>query len=86
MPRVLTIERTAIPSSGRQRYLAALRTKAAHFRASDCRFWVFEDSEVRGAFVEFAEGTDEQALGMAYYTMPDSLRCPIPLYHQVELD
>ncbi len=86
MPRVLTIERSAIPSSDRERYLAALRVKAAHFRASKCRFWVFEDAEVRGSFIEFAEGDDEEALGTAYCAMSEPLRFPIPLYQHVELD
>lgn len=86
MPRALTIERTAIPSSERERYMGSLRAKAAHFRAAQCRFWVFEDAEVRGSFIEFAEGDDEQALGMAYCTLPEPLRFPIPLYQLVELD
>lgn len=88
MPRALTIERTAIPSSDRERYLAALRVKAAHFRAAHCRFWVYEDAEVRGSFVEFAEADDEEILGMAYVTLTDaeSQRFRIPLYQQVEFD
>lgn len=88
MPRALTIERTAIPSSDRERYMATLRAKAAHFRAAQCRFWVFEDAEVRGSFVEFTEGDDVETLGMAYCALPEAalLRFPIPLYLQVELD
>lgn len=88
MPRALTIERTAIPSSDRERYMASLRAKAAHFRAAHCRFWVFEDAEVRGSFIEFTEGDDEETLGNAYCTLSESesLRFPIPLYQLVELD
>lgn len=88
MPRALTIERTAIPSSDRERYMASVRAKAAHFRAAQCRFWVFEDAEVRGSFIEFAEAADEETLGMAYCTLSESesLRFPIPLYQHVELD
>lgn len=88
MPRALTIERTAIPSSDRERYMANLRAKAAHFRAAHCRFWVFEDAEVRGSFIEFAEADDDETLGLAYCSLSESksLRFPIPLYQQVELD
>lgn len=88
MPRALTIERTAVPSSDRERYLDSIRAKAAHFRAAHCRFWVYEDAEVRGSFIEFAEGENEETLGIAYMTLADAepQRFPIPLYQLVELD
>jgi hypothetical protein len=80
------MERTAIPSSERERYMARLRAKAAHFRAARCRFWVFEDSQVRGSFVEFAEADDARTLAEAHAAIPRTLLRPIPIFHQLELD
>lgn len=88
MPHALTIQRRAVRSADRESYMVSLRARAAHFRAANCRFWVYEDAEVRGSFVEFAEGDDEETLGRAYMTMSDgeSRRSSLSLYNEVELD
>ncbi len=85
MSKALTIQRTVIPSAERARYLKLLQTKLAHFTASRCRFWVFEDAELRGAFVEFTEADDVETLAAAQANAPTSILFPIRIYEQVEI-
>jgi hypothetical protein len=62
----LTLNRTIVPPPERERFFTRARELRAHFQARGCQYWVFEDAELAGAFIEFAEGKDVDALRRAY--------------------
>lgn len=85
MPRALTVQRTTIPPGERARYLERMRERAAHYAAANCRFSIFEDAGLRGAFIEFTEADDPATLAAAVATAPGPVPGPLRLYHHVEL-
>ena len=85
MPRVLTMQRSIVPKPDRQKYLERLPQKKAHFKRSNCRYWVFEDIELAGAFVEFMEADDVETLIAAQADAPNRSERPVPVYREVEL-
>ena len=51
MPRILTMQRTIVPQSERKKDLERLRAKRDHYKRANCRFWVFEEAGLPGAFL-----------------------------------
>lgn len=85
MPRTLTIQRSTVPSSERANYRERLRTLRSHYIAASCRFWVFEESSLPGAFIEFTEADDEKTLTVAHANAPHKILDPARVYQEVEL-
>lgn len=85
MPKALTIQRATVPSGERSRYFDRLRAKLAHYTASRCRFWVFEEEALHGAFIEFTEADDAETLARAHASAPDRILDPARVYKQVEI-
>lgn len=85
MPRLLTIHRALVTLSDRQRYLDKLKSRKAHYVASGCNFWVFEEVGLPGAFIEFTEATESQKLAEAHRGAPDGILDPARVYKEVEL-
>lgn len=85
MSRVLTIQRTTVPSSERAKYFERLKASKAHYTAANCRFWVFEESSLPGAFIEFTEADDETALTVAHANSPFRVLDPARIYHETEM-
>lgn len=84
MARALTFQRNIVPLSDRKRYLGRLAERRDHFRGASCRFWIFEETDVAGAFVEFVEADDEAALVRAVAGAPDQFVEPARIYREVE--
>ncbi len=82
---VLTIQRTTIPPGQRDRYMAALAERAAHYEAANCHFWVFEDPGLKNAFVEFTMADDSATLSAAVAAAPEPGSGPLRIYQKVEL-
>ena len=85
MPRILTMQRTIVPQSERKKYLERLRAKRDHYKRANCRFWVFEEAGLPGAFLEFMEGESTDALSAALATAPEPVLDAKRLYREVEL-
>lgn len=85
MPRALTIHRTLVPAADRAKYVERLKSKESHFTGSGCRFWVFEEQALPGAFVEFVEAPDAATLTAAHAAAPEKLLDPARIYTYVEL-
>ena len=66
----LTIQRTTVPASERAKYFERLRASASHYTAANCRFRVFEERGLPGAFIEFVEADDETTLTVAHANAP----------------
>ena len=58
MPRALTIQRTLVTPPERERFHEKLRRKQEYYTKANCRFWVFEEAGLPGAFLEFFEAAD----------------------------
>ena len=85
MPRHLTMQRTIVPQNERKKYLERLRLKRDYFARADCRFWVFEEASLPGAFIEFIEASDVQTLTAAQASAPGTILDPNRIYREVEL-
>lgn len=86
MPRALTIHRTVVPPADREKFFERLRAREQHYGAMGCRYWVFEEQQLAGAFVEFCEADSAQSLSAAHAAAPDAPRDPARIYTQVELN
>ena len=85
MGRALTIQRTLVTPPERERFQERLRRKRAHYEKANCRFWVFEEAGLPGAFLEFFEAADAETLARAHAASPDSVLDPNRVYIEVEL-
>ena len=85
MGRALTIQRTLVTPPERERFHERLRRKQAYYATAKCRFWVFEEAGLPGAFLEFFEGPDPETLASAHAGAPDPVLDPNRVYVEVEL-
>jgi hypothetical protein len=85
VPRALTLNRTIVPLPDRDRFFTRARALRTHFESHGCHYWVFEDAALAGAFIEFAEGQDVDALTNAYSSAPESGVDPERIYREVAL-
>jgi hypothetical protein len=85
MPRALSVQRSIIPAPERARYLERLRVRKEHYARANCKFWVFEEVALPGAFIEFTEASDPSALSAAHASAPEPVLDPARIYTEVEL-
>lgn len=85
MPRALTIQRSTVPAAERTNYTRRLKALHSHYVGANCRFWVFEESSLPGAFIEFTEADDEKTLAVAHASAPHKTLDPSRVYQEVEL-
>jgi hypothetical protein len=85
MGRALTIQRSIIPVADRAKNLERLRAKRDHYRSKQCRYWVFEEAGVHGAFLEFVEADSAAVLTAAHAAAPDAPIDVNRVYLEVEL-
>ncbi len=86
MSRALTFQRTVVTPSERKKYYERLRARRAHYTKASCRFWVFEEVGLAGAFIEFIEAPDADALSAALSDAPDQVVESARIYREVEID
>jgi hypothetical protein len=84
--RSLTIQRSIVPLSERKKYMTRLRARKAYYQGANCKFWVFEETDLAGAFMEFIEAEDPAVLARALQEAPESLVDASRIYQEVELD
>jgi len=80
------MRRSIVPLADRKRFLQKLKARRAYYTGADCRFWVFEEVDLAGAFVEFVEATDARTLERALAAAPDPVVDAVRIYQEVELD
>ncbi len=83
--RSLTMHRVTVPPKDRKKYQKQIEERAKHYASGNCRFWVFEDTEIPCIFIEFVEADDEKTLIEMHATAPGQVLGPKPIYHQVEI-
>ena len=84
--RALTLQRTLVPKADRDKYFERIRKKKDYYTAAKCRFWVFEEAALPGAFIEFYEADDPDILLQAHAASPDRVLDSNRVYLQVEID
>ena len=65
MPRLLVMSERAVTEVERAAYLQTLAVRRERAAAASANFWVFEQSEGRGRFLEFVEAGSADALAAA---------------------
>jgi hypothetical protein len=63
-----------------------LRARKAYYLSANCRFQVFEETDLAGAFIEFIEADDPAVLAKALQEAPESFVDASRIYQEVELD
>lgn len=85
MSRVLSVQRTLVTPPDRDRYEERLKRKREYYGQANCRFWVFEEASLPGAFLEFFEAADAETLVRAHAGAPEPVLDPNRIYREVEL-
>ncbi|HXV15641.1 MAG TPA: hypothetical protein VD758_02615 [Gemmatimonadaceae bacterium] len=85
MPRALTIQRTTVPASERAKYFEKVKACRSHYAAANCRFYVFEEASLPGAFIEFTEADDQTTLTVAHANSPYRILDPARIYNETEI-
>ena len=85
MGKALTIQRTTVPAGERGKNFERLAACSSHYKAANCRFWVYEESALPGAFIEFTEADDVTTLTVAHANSPYRVLDPARIYHETEI-
>jgi hypothetical protein len=85
MPRALTVQRTLVTPPERKKFAERLKRNREYYAQANCRYWVFEEAGLPGAFLEFYEAPDPQTLARAHASAPERVLDPARIYHEVEL-
>lgn len=85
MPRALTIQRTLVVPNERDRFAERVARKQAYYAQAGCRYWVFEERALPGAFLEFFEASDSATLSRAHAAAPEPVLDAGRIYIEVEL-
>lgn len=85
LPKALTIQRTLVIPAEREKFAQKLQRMHAYYAAAGCRYTVFEEAGLPGAFLEFFEAPDAATLARAHASAPDRVLDPARIYHEVEL-
>ena len=73
---------TTVPTSERDAFRKHARETRTHYTDAGCRYWMYEEADLPGAYVEFFESSDKEALVRAHATAAQ----PAPrLYVEVDL-
>ena len=84
MARWLTLQRSIVPAAERKKFMARLHARRAYYEKAKCGFWVFEESGLPGAVIEFVEAADREALEEALAGAPDHIVDSGRIYREVE--
>jgi hypothetical protein len=85
VPRAIAMRHTVAPAPERDEFRERARQSLAHYSSSGCRYWLFEESGLPGAYVEFFEAGDPDTLQRAHRSAPAPLSDNARLYVEVEL-
>jgi len=83
--RALFMKRTIVPLPERVRYVERLQKRKAYYASAGCNFWVFEESSLKGAFIEFTEAPDRVTLQTALQAAPDQVLDANRIYQEIPL-
>jgi hypothetical protein len=79
------MKRTIVPLPDRARYMERLSKRKAYYGSAGCSFWVFEETSLNGAFIEFTEAPDRATLQAALENAVEFVLDPNRIYQEVAL-
>jgi hypothetical protein len=82
--RWLTLQRSIVPAGERKKFMERLGARRAYYETAKCGFWVFEESGLPGAVIEFVEAADRETLEGALAGAPDHIVDSARIYREVE--
>ena len=85
MPRAISMRQTVVPAADRDEFLERASRSRAQYSGRGCRYWLFEEATLPGAYVEFFEATDRPTLLAAHSDAPQSIPDSARMYVEVEL-
>lgn len=85
MPMSMTVQRLIVPQHERDNYLVRARERKAYYADRNCRFSVFAEADLPGAFMEFTEADDPQTLADAHASAPTPPLDSQRIYVRVEV-
>lgn len=81
MPRLLVMSERTVTEGARSAYVQTLAVRCDRAATAGANFWVFEQLDRRGRFLEFVEAASTEALASAITavaeTAADELRRPV---------
>ena len=80
--RALSMRHTVVPPAEREAFRGRARQSRDHYKGAGCNYWLYEEDDLGGAFVEFFEAPSKAALETAHKT---SEHAPSRLYVEVDL-
>jgi hypothetical protein len=83
--RVMSLHRTIVTPVDRTRFLERARQLRDHYATHRCRYWIFEETDLPGAFIEFTESADAALLSAALAGAPDPIVDQARIYKEVAL-
>ena len=85
MARALVMKRTIVPLPDRGRYMEKLQKRKTYYASAGCKFWVFEEAALNGAFIEFTEAPDRDTLQNALANAHDQVLDANRIYQEIAL-
>jgi hypothetical protein len=85
VPRAVSMRHTVVPSADREDFRTRARESRAHYAKSGCRYWLYEEGQMPGAYVEFFEATDRETLARAHKSAHGAEHQSTRVYLEVEL-
>ena len=79
------MRQTIVPSHDRDEFRDRARQALAHYSGKGCRYWLFEEASLPGAYVEFFEANDRDTLVQAHRDAPQPVLDSARLYVEVDL-
>jgi hypothetical protein len=83
--RALTSQRSVVLGPERETFLQRLRARRDYYTKVGCNYWVFEEKDMPGAFVEFIEAPDPKRLRDAIVKAPERGPGSARIYEEIEL-
>ena len=80
--RALSMRHTVVPTAEREAFRSRTRDVRAHYKNAGCNYWLFEEGDLPGAYVEFFEGPDKGTLEKAHST---NKHPPSRVYVEIDL-
>ena len=79
------MRQTIVTSGDRDEFRERARRSQSHYAGKGCRYWLFEESSLPGAYMEFFESNDRETLLAAHRDAPQPVLESARMYVEVEL-
>jgi len=83
--RAVSMRHTVVPSAEREAFHRQATASRAHYSSSGCRYWLYQEDGLPGAYVEFFEAPDKETLQRAQRAAGPAATTTSRLYIEVEL-